>query len=83
MATSSAALRDESRCLEDSCDSWIKIDAGVVVTREFFISLLAALKNPLLKWLTNDGINHITDIAPWHLANLPSNWECIDDFFVG
>ena len=50
---------------------------------EPFVSLVAILSNPLFKWLTDFGVNDITNVLSGHLADLPQDWEAVLNDLIG
>ena len=70
MASGTVGLRHEARGLKHSGDSRVKLDGRVVNSSEPVVSLLAPTLNPSSEVVSDEGVDHVTDIPPRHLLDL-------------
>jgi len=68
--------------LECLIGAFVEFDSGVVNGCEPLISFLAALHHPLFEFISDEGVDDVADIVPWHLANLAEDGESINDVLV-
>ena len=47
------------------------------------VPLLAALGDPLCECITGERVDNVADVLPWHLADLPHDWQGVLDGWVG
>ena len=47
------------------------------------VPLLAALGDPLCECITGERVDHVADVLPRHLADLPQHGEAVHDDLVG
>ena len=83
MATSAFLLRDEGGGAEGSSYLWVANDSSGVIVGEPVVPRLDPLHHPLLECLTNEGVDDVADILPWHLADLTHARERVDDLSEG
>ena len=46
------------------------------------VAVFAALKDPVLEWTANEGVDHVADVISGHLADLSDYGESVDDVLV-
>ena len=68
---------DRSALTEGLCNPGVEIDIQVLLDGQLLVTLLAPQRNPVCERLPDKGIDHVADIAAWHLAYLPHSWQCI------
>ena len=46
------------------------------------VAVLAALKDPVLEWTANEGVDNVADVISGHLTDLSDYGESVDDVLV-
>ena len=67
---------------ESFMDIAVHLDVNFLALTEYFVPVLNTLHHPLTKWLANDGVDDIADVAPGPALDLAVVTQVIGSFLV-
>ena len=67
---------------ESFMDIAVHLDVNFLALTEYFVPVLNTLHHPLTKWLANDGVDDIADVAPGPALDLAVVTQVIGGLLV-